>query len=102
MLLPMDEALIMCAVDISGRETLVYKLDNLCEKVGDLDTELIEEFFIAFVRNSNITLHINRLDGYNTHHIIEGAFKCVARALKEAVKINPETADEIPSTKGVL
>ncbi|HHU84307.1 MAG TPA: imidazoleglycerol-phosphate dehydratase HisB [Clostridiales bacterium] len=102
MLLPMDEALIMCAVDISGRETLVYKLDNLSEKVGDLDTELIEEFFIAFVRNSNITLHINRLDGYNTHHIIEGAFKCVARALKEAVKNNPETADEIPSTKGVL
>ena len=102
MLLPMDEALIMTAVDISGRDLLAYKLNIPAEKVGDFDTELVEEFFLGFVRNANITLHINQLAGTNSHHIIEGAFKSVARALKAAVAIDKASADEIPSTKGVL
>lgn len=100
--LPMDEALILAAVDISGRATLSYNLDVPTEKVGELDTELIEEFFLAFVREARITLHINKLAGKNSHHIIEGAFKAVARVLSAAVAIDSEYADEIPSTKGVL
>lgn len=102
MLLPMDEALIQTAVDISGRDYLSFGLSILAEKVGDFDTELVEEFFLSLVRNSGITLHINQLAGKNSHHIIEGTFKSVARALKQAVAIDSANADEIPSTKGVL
>lgn len=102
MILPMDEALILSAVDISGRGKLVCDLRIPTEKVGDFDTELVLEFFEAFVRRANITLHIRELAGENSHHIIEGVFKSVARSLREAVKIDPETANEIPSTKGVL
>ena len=100
--LPMDEALILAAVDISGRGMLCCDLEIPAYKVGDFDTELVQEFFEAFVRNSNITLHIQQLDGYNSHHIIEGAFKSVARSLKEAVAIEEKYKNEIPSTKGVL
>ena len=102
MLLPMDEALIETAVDISGRPYLSYKLDIPTEKVGTFDTELVEEFFISFVRNADITLHIISKDGKNSHHIIEGAFKSVARTLRRAVEIDERFANEIPSTKGVL
>ncbi|MDP4119069.1 MAG: imidazoleglycerol-phosphate dehydratase HisB [Bacillota bacterium] len=102
MLLPMDEALILAAVDISGRSFLVYDVNIPTEKVGDFDTELAEEFFIAFTRQANITLHIKQLDGSNSHHIIEGIFKAVARAMAQAVKIDEEYRDEIPSTKGML
>ena len=102
MILPMDEALITAALDISGRSYLAYGLEIPAEKVGDFDTELCEEFWQAFVRTSSITLHIVQNAGRNSHHIIEGAFKAVARALRAAVKIDPDFADEIPSTKGVL
>ena len=102
MMLPMDEALITAALDISGRSYLAYGLEIPAEKVGDFDTELCEEFWQAFVRTSSITLHIVQNAGRNSHHIIEGAFKAVARALRAAVKIDPDFADEIPSTKGVL
>lgn len=101
-ILPMDETLILSAVDISGRSYLNYDLHIPTEKVGDFDTELVEEFWLGFVRNSDITLHIKQLEGKNSHHIIEGTFKSVARTLKEAVKIDEEFKDEIPSTKGVL
>ena len=101
-LLPMDEALILSAVDLSGRDTLCYELDIPAQKVGTFDTELCEEFWLAFVRESKITLHLRQLSGKNAHHIIEGAFKSVAHSLKDAVAIDPEFADEIPSTKGVL
>lgn len=101
-ILPMDEALILSAVDFSGRAYLGYDLGQLNEKVGDFDTELVEEFWFGFVRNAGVTLHIKKLDGANTHHIIEGAFKSVARSFKAAVAIDKEFADEIPSTKGVL
>ena len=102
MILPMDEALILSAVDISGRSYLKCTFQGLTEKVGDFDTELVEEFFMAFVRNAELTLHIKQFDGENTHHIIEGTFKSVARSLKDAVSIDPRFANEIPSTKGVL
>lgn len=102
MMLPMDEALILSAVDISGRSMLVFNLDIPTEKVGDFDTELVKEFFIAFAHNAKITLHIKKLDGENSHHIIEGAFKSVARSLSQAVAIDEKHKDEIPSTKGVL
>ena len=102
MILPMDEALILSAVDISGRSYLKCSFFGLCEKVGDFDTELVEEFFMAFVRNAELTLHIKQFDGENTHHIIEGTFKSVARSLKDAVSIDPRFANEIPSTKGTL
>ena len=100
--LPMDETLIMAAVDISGRDYLSMYLDIPAEKVGDFDTELCEEFFMAFVRESKITLHVKQLAGKNAHHIIEGTFKAVARALKQATAIDLARADEVPSTKGVL
>ena len=100
--LPMDEALILSAVDLSGRAYLGYALEISTEKVGSFDTELCEEFWQAFVRNAACTLHIRQLAGKNAHHIIEGCFKSVARSLKTAVAIDPEFADEIPSTKGVL
>ena len=102
MVLPMDETLILSAVDISGRGFLGYELSIPTEKVGDFDTELCEEFFLAFTRNFPISLHIKQLDGKNSHHIIEGTFKSVGRSLKQAVKIDADFADEIPSTKGVL
>ena len=101
-ILPMDESLILSAVDISGRSYLGFKLNIPTQRVGDLDTELVREFFEAFVRNANITLHISQLEGYNSHHIIEGAFKSVARSLKEAVAIEERFKNQIPSTKGVL
>ena len=102
MLLPMDESLIESAVDISGRGMLAYGLDIPTAKVGTFDTELVEDFFQAFAQNARCTLHIRQLAGRNSHHIIEGAFKSVARSLRAAVKIDPDTAGEIPSTKGVL
>ncbi|MBQ2840481.1 MAG: imidazoleglycerol-phosphate dehydratase HisB [Oscillospiraceae bacterium] len=102
MLLPMDEALILSAVDISGRSMLSYGLSIPTVRVGDFDTELCEEFWQGFVREAGITLHISQLAGKNSHHIIEGTFKSVARALRAAVKIDPDFANEIPSTKGVL
>lgn len=101
-ILPMDESLILSAVDISGRSYLGCELEIPSQKVGDFDTELVEEFWLGFVRNANITLHIRQLAGTNSHHIIEGAFKSVARSLKAAVAIDPDFADEIPSTKGLL
>lgn len=102
MLLPMDEALILTAVDISGRGMLRFNLDIPTEKVGDFDTELVKEFFLAFVRESGITVHIRQLDGENSHHIIEGTFKSFARSLRQAVSIDEKFKDEIPSTKGVI
>lgn len=102
MILPMDEALILSAVDFSGRAYLNYDMDIPAEKVGDFDTELVEEFWLAFVRNCDCTLHIKQLDGRNTHHIIEGVFKSVARSMKAAVDIDPDSNGKIPSTKGVL
>ncbi len=102
MILPMDETLILSAVDFSGRAFLNYDLNIPTEKVGTFDTELVEEFWLGFIRNANCTLHIKQLDGTNSHHIIEGAFKSVARSMKEAVKIDEKFADEILSTKGVL
>ena len=102
MLLPMDEALVLCAVDVSGRDCLVYNAAISTEKVGDFDTELVEEFLTAFVRNAAITLHVRQLDGKNSHHIIEAIFKALARALAQAVAVDPTRAGEIPSTKGVL
>ncbi len=102
MILPMDESLILSAVDLSGRSYLAYGLDIPTHKVGDFDTELTEEFFLAFVRNASCTLHIKQFDGKNSHHIIEGTFKSVARSFKEAVAIDKAYANEIPSTKGVL
>lgn len=102
MLLPMDEALILSAVDISGRSQLIYSLEIPSSRVGEFDTELCEEFFKAFVLNAGITLHLRQLSGANSHHIVEGAFKSVARSLKAAVRLDPEYADEIPSTKGVI
>ena len=101
-ILPMDESLIMCAVDISGRAHLSLDLGNMPPKVGDFDTELVSEFMLGLVRKSKITLHINKLYGSNTHHIIEAAFKAVARAIRQAKSFDPESLDEIPSTKGVL
>lgn len=101
-MLPMDETLIMAAVDISGRDYLSIALDLNAEKVGDFDTELCEEFFLAFVREAKLTLHIRQLAGKNAHHIIEGVFKAVARALAAATAIDEKKKDEIPSTKGVL
>ena len=100
--LPMDETLILSAVDISGRAYLGYGLEIPTEKVGSFDTELIREFFIAFSSNAKLNLHIKQLDGLNSHHIIEGAFKSVARSLKSAVAIDKDFADDIPSSKGVL
>ena len=101
-ILPMDESLILTAVDISGRGYLSYALDIPAEKVGEFDTELCEEFFIALARRADITLHIRQLAGKNSHHIIEGAFKSVARSLRAATEIDERFRESIPSTKGVL
>lgn len=100
--LPMDESLILTAIDISGRGYLGFDLAIPTEKIGDFDTELVEEFFMAFCRRANVTLHIKQLAGKNAHHIVEGTFKSFARTLRKAVKIDEEYKDEIPSTKGVL
>ena len=100
--LPMDEALILSAVDISGRGGCYYALEIPTQKVGDYDTELDQEFWIAFAQNAGLTLHIRQLAGRNSHHIIEGTFKSVARSLKAAVKIDEAFANEVPSTKGML
>ena len=99
-LLPMDEALILSAVDISGRSCLCYELDIPTQKIGIFDTELVEEFFQGFVRSCPMSLHIRKLAGTNSHHIVEGTFKSLGRALKAAVSLTG--SDEIPSTKGVL
>ena len=101
-ILPMDEALIMCAVDISGRAHLSYDVPTPTEKIGTFDCELSREFFEAFVRSSGITLHIKKLDGANSHHIIEGVFKAFARVMRSACSIDERYENEIPSTKGVL
>lgn len=101
-ILPMDESLILTAVDLSGRAHLSYSLDIPTEKVGTFDTELCEEFFTAFVRTAQCTLHIKKISGTNSHHIIEGAFKSFARTMSGAVKIDSAFKDEILSTKGVL
>lgn len=98
-ILPMDESLILSAVDLSGRSYLGYQLDIPSNKVGTFDTELCEEFWLAFVRKAEVTLHIRQLAGTNSHHILEGAFKSVARSLKTATAVE---GDQIPSTKGVL
>ena len=101
-ILPMDEALILTAADLSGRAYLGYALEIPTEKVGTFDTELIKEFFLAFVRCAAVTLHIRQMAGENSHHIIEGTFKSVARTLRAAVAVDEKCRDAIPSTKGVL
>ena len=101
-ILPMDEALVLVAVDISGRGSLTMDLPLGAQKVGTFDTELVEEFFTAFTRSAGVTLHIRLLAGSNTHHIIEAVFKAFGRVMREAVSIDAQYAQEIPSTKGVL
>lgn len=101
-ILPMDETLMVCAADISGRDFLGFQVEVPAAKVGDFDTELVKEFFLAFVRNANLTLHFKELAGENTHHIIEAMFKAFGRTMAQAVKIDERFQDEIPSTKGVL
>ena len=101
-ILPMDEALILTAVDLSGRAYLGFNAEIPSPKVGEFDTELVEEFFAAFTRCGEMNLHIKKLDGRNSHHIIEGIFKAVARALAIAIEIDPKLGNEIPSTKGVI
>ena len=101
-ILPMDEALVMCALDISGRAYLSYGVDIPTEKIGDFDSELIEEFFCGFVRNAKVTLHVKQLDGRNSHHIAEAVFKAFARCMKKAVSVDSDCKDEIPSSKGVI
>lgn len=100
--LPMDESLVLVAVDISGRGSLTLDLPLPAQKVGTFDTELVEEFLIGFARHAGITLHVRLITGKNTHHIIEAAFKGIGRVLRHAVAIDPEFASEIPSSKGVL
>ena len=102
MILPMDEALILSAVDFSGRDFLGFDLQIPTEKVGTFDTELVEEFWLGFVRNARCNLHLKQLAGTNSHHIIEGAFKSAARSMRMAVSVDPAFANEVPSTKGVL
>ena len=101
-LLPMDESLVLCAVDVSGRAYLGYELPVPSQKIGTFDTELVEEFWLGFVRNAQTTLHIRLLTGSNAHHIVEGAFKAAGRAMRAAVAVDPAFSNEIPSTKGVL
>lgn len=102
MILPMDEALVLSALDFSGRCYLNFDVQMPTARVGDFDTELVEEFWWAFVRNADCTLHINQFEGKNTHHLIEAIFKCAARSMREAVSIDEAARDEVPSTKGVL
>lgn len=100
--LPMDEALTRCAIDISGRPFLVFQAAFPRPKIGEFDTELVEEWFRAFAMNAGITLHVANLYGGNAHHIAESCFKALARALRTAVAIDPRRADAVPSTKGSL
>jgi imidazoleglycerol-phosphate dehydratase len=100
--LPMDETLTRVALDVSGRPFLVFKADFPAERIGDFDTQLVREFFLAFAGNAGLTLHIETLHGVNSHHIAESCFKGVARALKTAVTIDPRQAERVPSTKGAL
>ncbi len=99
---PLDEALIQVALDFSGRPHLSYGLEIPTQRVGNYDTQLVREFFVALVNHSQITLHIRQLDGINSHHIIEATFKAVARAMRMALEIDPRRIDQIPSSKGVL
>ena len=101
-LLPMDDTLVRAALDLSGRPFLVWKVDFTAPKIGTFDTELVREFFQAFSTHGGITLHVERIDGINSHHIAEAEFKAVARALREALETDPRKADAIPSTKGSL
>ncbi|MBE6592304.1 MAG: imidazoleglycerol-phosphate dehydratase HisB [Ruminococcaceae bacterium] len=101
-ILPMDEALVLCAIDVSGRSYLGYSLKVPCQKVGNFDTELVKEFYAAFVNNFPISLHLTQLAGENSHHIIEAGFKAFARALKKALAIDLDSPDSLPTTKGVL
>ncbi|MGN0850409.1 MAG: imidazoleglycerol-phosphate dehydratase HisB [Candidatus Ornithospirochaeta sp.] len=101
-ILPMDEALVLASIDISGRSYIRFTSNFQTEKIGTFDVELLEDFFTSFAENAGITLHIRQLDGRNSHHIAEAMFKAVARALRKAVEIDEKAKDEIPSTKGVL
>lgn len=101
-LLPMDEALVLLAVDLCGRSYLGYRVTGLKERVGTFDTELAEEFLLALTRSAGVTLHVQMLSGCNTHHMLEAVFKALGRALKDAVRIDETCREEIPSTKGVL
>ena len=101
-LLPMDDTLVRAALDLSGRPYLVWKLDFTAEKIGTFDTELVREFFNAFAMQGGITMHVECLDGINAHHIAEAAFKAVARALRDALELDPRKGDAVPSTKGTL
>ena len=101
-LLPMDDALVRAALDLSGRPFLVWKVEFAAPKIGTFDTELVREFFTAFAMQGGITLHVQALDGINAHHVAEAAFKAVARALRDALETDPRKADAIPSTKGQL
>ncbi|MBQ5362867.1 MAG: imidazoleglycerol-phosphate dehydratase, partial [Clostridia bacterium] len=101
-ILPMDETLMLCAVDVSGRPYLGYSVEIPSPRVGDFDTELAEEFWVAFVRHAGMTLHFKQFAGKNSHHIIEAEFKAAARVLAKACAVNPAKTDQIPSTKGVL
>ena len=102
MLLPMDEALVLCALDLSGRSCLRYTAQIPSQKIGTFDTELVEEFFLGLTRSAGMTLHMKMMDGTNSHHIVEAMFKALGRALREAVSIDETLGGEIPSTKGVL
>ena len=102
MLLPMDEALALCALDLSGRSCLRYQAQIPSQKIGTFDTELVEEFFLGLTRSAGLTLHLRQMDGTNSHHIVEAMFKAFGRALREAVSIDESLGGEIPSTKGVL
>ena len=101
-IIPMDEALTLVAVDISGRPHLAFDLDVPAKKVGNFDTELVSEFFLSFVRNAKLTLHIKKLAGRNTHHIIEGCFKAFGRTMDDTTCFDPRREGVLPSTKGVL
>ena len=101
-LLPMDDALVRAALDLSGRPFLVWNVDLPTQKIGTFDTELVREFFTGFAMNSGMTLHVDQLSGVNSHHIAEAAFKAVARALRDALDVDPRKSDAIPSTKGIL
>ena len=102
MMLPMDDALVLCALDLSGRSCLRYTAQIPSQKIGTFDTELVEEFFLALTRSAGMTLHLRQMDGTNSHHIVEAMFKAFGRALREAVSIDESLNGEIPSTKGVL
>ena len=101
-LLPMDDAQVRCALDLSARPYLIWNLDLPTQKIGNFDTELVREFFTAFATHGGITLHVDKLHGFNSHHIAEAAFKSVARALRDAVEVDPRKSGDIPSTKGAL